>query len=220
LPAVQAAREAARRAQCTNNLRQIALAMLSYENRYGCFPPAYIPDKNGKPMHSWRVLILPYLERTDLYKQYRFNEPWNSPHNRALAAQMPRTYACPDDYSPGGEMTSYAMLVGPHAFSPGPKGRKVSEIRDGTANTLMVAEVADSQVNWMEPKDIDAEQMPPQINGRHSPGNPGISSHHPRGANVAFCDGSVQSLSDSIDPQTLKRLITIDDGGAINRADF
>ncbi|MFZ1936339.1 MAG: DUF1559 domain-containing protein [Thermoguttaceae bacterium] len=59
LPGVQSVREVARRTQCENNLKQIAVAMLSYENRYGCFPPAYIPDKNGKPMHSWRVLILP-----------------------------------------------------------------------------------------------------------------------------------------------------------------
>ena len=193
LPGMQSVREVARRTQCTNNLKQISLAMLSYENKYGRFPPSYIPDKNGKPMHSWRVLILPYLDRKDLYDQYHFDEPWNGPHNRILASQMPRVYSCPDDLVPGSGVTSYMTVVGPHAFSTGPKGRKITEITDGTSNTIMVAEVADSQISWMEPKDIDAEHMPLQINGSHSPGNPGISSHHPRGANVAFCDGSVQN---------------------------
>jgi hypothetical protein len=209
LPAVQAAREAARRATCTNHLMQIGLAMHNYEAEHKCFPPAFIPDKNGKPMHSWRVLLLPYLD-PDLYKKYHFDEPWDGPHNKALASKMPRIYSCPDDASPGSGMTSYAMLVGPHAFSPGPKGRAVSEIVHGTSNTIMVAEVADSQINWMEPKDIDAEHVQPRINGPHSAGNPGISSHHPYGANVALCDGSVRVLSDSVDPQVLKILMTID----------
>ena len=67
LPAIQAAREAARRASCSNNLKQINLALLNYENAHKCFPPAYIPDEDGTPMHSWRVLILPYLEQNALY---------------------------------------------------------------------------------------------------------------------------------------------------------
>ena len=90
LPAVQAAREAARRMTCNNNLKQIALAMHNYQTAYKTSPPAYIPDKNGKPMHSWRVLIPPYLEGEDgVYKDYRFKEPWDSPHNKALAAGCP-----------------------------------------------------------------------------------------------------------------------------------
>ena len=97
LPAVQTAREAARRMQCMNNLRQISLAVLNYEADYKCLPPACIPDKNGKPMHSWRVLILPYLERRDLYEQYKFDEPWNGPNNSKLLASRPRLYICPSD---------------------------------------------------------------------------------------------------------------------------
>ncbi len=222
LPAVQAAREAARRTQCTNNLKQISLALLGYEQAHGCFPPAFIPDKNGKPMHSWRVLILPYLERKGLYDQYRFNEPWDSPHNKALASQMPSVYACPSEGLPSSGMTSYAMLVGPHAFSTGAKGRKISEITDGTSNTIMVAEAVDAHINWMEPRDIDTEQMEFRINGIRNAvgGNAWISSRHSGGANVAFCDRSVQFLSDGIDATILKRLITIDDGEKIDRTDF
>src|SRR4051812_9073955 len=74
-------REASKRTQCKNNLKEIALALHNYHEAYGCFPPAYIADKDGRPMHSWRVLILPYLDEKPLYLKYRFDEPWNGPHN-------------------------------------------------------------------------------------------------------------------------------------------
>jgi prepilin-type processing-associated H-X9-DG protein len=222
LPAVQAAREAARRAQCSNNLKQISLAMLSYQNEHGSFPPAFIPDKNGKPMHSWRVLLLPYMDRQDLYSQYHFDEPWDGPRNRALALQMPSVYGCPDEASFGRGMTSYAVIVGPHAFSPGTRGRKMSEFVDGTSNTIMVVEVANSGINWMQPQDLGAEDAKFHVSQQYGSGvtatRIGISSGHPRGANVALCDGSVQFINDSIDPVILQQLITIDDGGAINRS--
>lgn len=82
------AREAARRAQCSNNLKQIAFSLHSYHDRYGCFPPAYIADEEGKPMHSWRVLILPFIEEQALYDRYAFTEPWDGPSNRRLAGPV------------------------------------------------------------------------------------------------------------------------------------
>ncbi len=212
LPAVQAAREAARRMQCTNNLKQIGLAMMNYEQANGHFPPAYIADKDGKPMHSWRVLLLPYMDQQALYDQYRMNEPWNSPHNKELASRMPSVYRCPSNASDR-PYTSYAMLVGPHAFSDGPTGRRQSDIKDGTAHTIMVAEAAGDGINWMEPRDIDAEKMPLAIEHHTSnapPKEPAISSDHSNVANVVFCDGHVQSLSTNIDPKVLRALITID----------
>jgi prepilin-type processing-associated H-X9-DG protein len=218
IPAVGAGREAARRIQCNNNLKQISLALLSYEAAHGCFPPAYIPDKNGKPMHSWRVLILPYMEEQELYDQYHFDEPWDSPHNSTLASQMPDVYACPSDASAGGSITSYAMLVGPHAFSPGPKGRKLSEIIDGTSNTIMVAETANLGVNWMQPQDLDVSLMRFEVNGGRSKGSTRgteISSHHAGGANVAFCDGTVRFLSNTMDAKRLKAMTTIDGGETV-----
>ena len=72
-----------------NNLKQIAMALQCYHQANGCFPPAYIADKTGKPMHSWRVLILPYLDRDDLYKAYNFTEPWDGPNNKKLATSRP-----------------------------------------------------------------------------------------------------------------------------------
>ena len=113
LPAVQSAREAARRSQCSNNLKQIALAMHNYHDVNGCLPAAYIADKDGKPLHSWRVALLPYLERSDLYERYNFNEPWDSPNNLQVAQQMPEVFRCPScPFTPGGNLANYVVVVG------------------------------------------------------------------------------------------------------------
>jgi prepilin-type processing-associated H-X9-DG protein len=216
LPAVQAAREAARRAMCTNNLKQIALAMHNYQQAYKTFPPAYIPDKNGKPMHSWRVLILPFLEQDAVYKQYRFNEPWNSPHNRALAAQMPRVYNCPSEGPARGSETSYAMIVGPHTISDGPTAHTFRDIKDGLSNTLLVVEATEAHINWMEPRDLNVKDMQFHVGG----GKNEISSAHPMGADVAFCDGHVQFLSATTDPKQVEAMTTIDGGEKIQPPDY
>ena len=216
LPAVQAAREAARRAQCSNQLKQIGLAMHNYYQAHGTFPPAFIPDENGNPKHSWRVLILPYLDAGAVYAQYRFDEPWDSPNNKALATQMPKLFQCPSETVQTPGKTSYAMLVGPHAFSDGPHGRKYTEIRDGTSNTIMIVEASSAGINWLDPRDLNTEDM------GFSPGTVGpaegifgiteISSCHPNTANVLFVDGSVKSISSTIDPKKLEDMITIDGG--------
>jgi prepilin-type processing-associated H-X9-DG protein len=222
IPAVQAAREAARRISCNNNLKQIGLAMHNYATRYNCFPPAYIPDKNGKPMHSWRVLILPFMEEGQfVYSQYRFNEPWNSPHNRALAAQMPRVYACPTEGAFGGSETSYAMIVGPHTISDGPTPRTYAAIKDGLSNTIMVVEATEAHINWLEPRDLDVEKMQFQIGGgsnAYSRKNE-ISSPHSNGANVLFCDGSVHFLSSNTSPKKIEAMTTIDGGERVSPSD-
>jgi prepilin-type processing-associated H-X9-DG protein len=215
LPAVQAAREAARRVACTNNIKRIGLAMQSYYQVNKCFPPAFIPGKDGKPMHSWRVLLLPYLDEDALYRQYRFDEPWNGPHNKLLEMQMPFVYRCASEPGIHDSHTSYAMLVGPHAFSTGPKGRTPAEITDGMSNTLMVAEATNANINWMEPRDIDAENV--QFGGplkyvERSGNTSEISSCHTGGANAVLCDGSVQFLYSGTDPAMLKSMTTVDGG--------
>ena len=95
LPAVNSAREAARRTQCVHHLKQLGLALQAYHDKYGSLPPAYFPDKDGKPKYSWRVLILPMLGEQALYDAYDFDEPWNGPNNRKLASKMPAVFACP-----------------------------------------------------------------------------------------------------------------------------
>jgi len=212
LPAVQAAREASRRSQCCNNLKQLALAMHNYHDTYKCFPPAYIADESGKPMHSWRVLVLPFIEQQALYERYDFDEPWDSPANLALAQTVIPAFRCPSDAVASGPETNYVMIVGPGTLYDGEESTSMRNIKDGTSNTIMFVEVVGSGINWLEPRDLDIEQLSFQIN---APGGQGIQSSHPGGANVAFCDGSVRFLSETIDPQTLQNLITIDDGNPV-----
>lgn len=212
LPAVQAAREAARRAQCSNNLKQIGLAMHQYESQYGCFPPAYLPDKAGKPMHSWRVLLLPYLEAEPLYWQYRFDEPWDGPNNQVLTNLMPTVYRCPSDPSPNAAMTTnYVVITGVGTMFEGAKATSLGDIADGTSNTLLVVEVPGTSVHWMEPKDTTVEGLNQMLqnvfNGR---------SGHPAGFNALFCDGSVRLFSFEIDEEMLKLMIQKSDGQAID----
>ncbi|HEV3025719.1 MAG TPA: DUF1559 domain-containing protein, partial [Pirellulales bacterium] len=206
LPAVQAAREAARRAQCTNNLKQIGVALHVYHDLYGSFPPAYIADADGKPMHSWRVLILPFVEGQHIYDQYNFNEPWNGPNNRRLAAMMPSTYSCPSDPStPGASTTAYLAIAGPGAVFDGDKRCTLNNVTDGTENTLVVGEVVGANVDWMEPRDLELTQMSGTIN---APGGADISSHHPSGAMTLYADGSVHFLPSSTTPTTIRALST------------
>ena len=205
LPAVQSAREAARRAQCSNNLKQIGLAIHNYHDCYGCLPPAYIPDENGEPMHSWRVLILPFLEQGPLHDQYNFDEPWDSPVNAALADLMPETYRCPSDGTAAMSETSYALIVGPGTLFEDAEVTRFGDVLDGLSNTIMVVEVAGAGIHWLEPTDLDLEQLSLRIN---QPVGPGIRSHHPGGVNVLICDGSVRFVSETIDPEVLRALIT------------
>ena len=221
LPAVQSAREAAPRMQCMNNLKQISLALLNYESAYKCFPPPYIAEKNGKPMHSWRVLMLPYLERKDLYEQYDFNEPWDGPNNRKLLAFRPKIFACPSDinaWEGGGTTTSYVAVVGKNALWRTDKPRNLDEVaasKGGVSGTVMLVEVANSGINWTEPRDFDLDapkiiastQPPVKLSIAH------LSSYgffcrntSSIGANVSFADGHQEFLLAGVAPDASDKL--------------
>lgn len=216
LPAVQTAREAARRMQCGNNLKQIALAMHNYHDAYGSFPPAYTVDEAGNKLHSWRTLLLPYMDQAAIYDQIDLDQPWNAPENQFLLDTVIPSYACPSHPTIGSPYTQYMVVVGPSAgpttMFPGSIPSKLSEVTDGTSNTIMVLEVRDQQVHWAQPDDLTLEQMTRAIN--QAPDGPG--SYHPGGAQAAMGDGSVQFLSQSIDPTVLEHLILRDDGSVVS----
>jgi hypothetical protein len=203
LPAVETLREPTRREQCCNNLKQIGLALLNYEQANGCFPPAYIADKTGKPMHSWRVLILPYMECDSLYKAYDFNEPWNGPNNRKLLTERPFGYACPSDPgSSNGAQTNYVAVVGPNAAWPGAKSGDSRSIGlgGGTSQTIMVVETSGSGIAWTEPRDLSLERLGAAravtASSVHRPPEEGFfyAYDHRCGANVTTADGGVHYL--------------------------
>jgi prepilin-type processing-associated H-X9-DG protein len=213
LPAVQSAREAARRAQCTNNLKQMALAAFNYESAYGHFPAAAIAGKDGKPLLSWRVAILPFIEQNSLYQQFHLDEPWDSPHNKELISKMPQQYTCPSSIPEPG-MTHYQVLVGPPdkgkpgtAFQDPTKACRIADITDGTSNTLMVVE-AKAAVPWTKPEDVPFDPGQPLL--------PSLGSNHAGGFNAALCDGSVRFLKLTINEIVLKALATRNGGEVIS----
>src|SRR5262245_45684456 len=199
-------RQPARRAECTNNMRNILLAMLQYHDSQGEFPPAYIADANGKPMHSWRVLILPYLDQKVLYRTYRFDEPWDGPNNRKLHDIALKIYSCPsrDEKQPKTD-TSYVVVVGPQTMWPGERSSKVAEITDGLSNTIMLVESHNSGIHWMEPRDLHVLQMPSVTNPQRGQG---ISSNHKGGANVGFADGSIRYVVNGVPAETIQAALT------------
>ena len=207
LPAVQKVREAAQRTSSINNLKEIALAMANYEATFGAFPAAAICDKKtGKPLLSWRVAILQYIEEEALYKQFKLDEPWDSEHNLKLAKNMPKVYFHPKANKPGDNKTHYRLFFGKGAAFELNKGFSMGAIAnmDGLSNTLMVVEAEDPVV-WTNPNDLafDPTKALPKmlsIDGKFS---------------AAYCDGSVRSFKVPIDPEIFKLLIQKNDGKLI-----
>ncbi len=210
LPAVRSAREAARRAQCTNNLKQIGLALHNYHQSRESLPPAAITDKNGRPLLSWRVAILPYFDSSDLYASFHLDEPWDSPHNLGLLQRMPPIYACPSDKTPKPGMTSYLAVIGPRTiFTPDFKPVRFQDIIDGLGNTLLVTESRRS-VPWTKPEDLPSGMiLPPDgIGSQHG--------YHVGGFNTLFADGSVRFIKNTIAPGVLSSLITRNGGEVVS----
>lgn len=145
-----------RRDQCVNNLKQIKLALEEYANHHGgLMPPPAITDRDGKPLLSWRVAILPYLglEGQSLHLQFHLDEPWDSPYNRAFQSQIPTVYVCSSQARWTHGQTFYQVLIGPGTFFEGTKGVRPDDVPDGPASTIAVVE-GPRPVPWTKPEDI------------------------------------------------------------------
>ena len=225
LPFVHNAREAARRMQCEGQSNCLRFALFNYHDEYGSFPPAYTVDENGKPLHSWRVLILPYLESRELYSQIRLNEPWDSEHNSQFHRPSegedfdlwnPHWYSCPSDPRRKENChTNWVMVVGENTISNGPGGTTLNDITDDKATTILFIETTRS-ICWMAPEDLTFEDLDQGITQPY-PKNPDAkaSSYHSPGIRVRCLDGSPRTLPDSISPETLKAMATINGGEKI-----
>jgi prepilin-type processing-associated H-X9-DG protein len=210
LPARMASSEAARRAQCINSLKQIALAYHNVHAANNAFPAPAITDKDGKPLLSWRVAILPYVEQQELYNKFKLDEPWDSPHNKALIKEMPAVYLCHSRKQPEAGTTTYRVFVGDGAMFQEGQGTPIQSITDGTSNTIMIVESTDA-VPWTKPDDLKFDlNAKPSLNGAGSP--------HPGGFNAAFADGAVRFIRSKVNLDVLKALITRA-GGEVIAAD-
>ena len=200
LPAVQSAREAARRMSASNNLKQIGLAIHNYHSAYRKLPPRAITAVDGTPLLSWRVAILPFVEQQALYEQFHLDEPWDSPHNLPLSKIMPEVYIDPSIpeqgnrtvfQSPYGEGTMLGVIG---------EQRRFRDTLDGLSNTIMVFETSrDESVVWSKPEDVVVStENPFNVTG----------NIHVGGFHALLGDGAVRFLTNSVQPKTLNAMIT------------
>jgi hypothetical protein len=196
------------RARTVHNLMLMGLAMRNFAlANQGRFPATAI-RKDGKPLLSWRVALLPFLDvyrGAWLYQRFRLDEPWDSPHNASLLKEMPAVFApvVPTDTAP--YSTYYQVFVGPGALFDEEEGTRTAEVTDGVAWTLMVVEAAEP-VPWTKPEVLPYDKGEPL---------PKLGGQFEDGFYVAFADGSARFLSRKITRETLRALIMRGDGEVI-----
>lgn len=199
----------------SNNLKQIALGMHNYESANGAFPSDSF-DANGKPLLSWRVHILPYVEHDSLYKLFKLDEPWDSPNNLPLMNQMPKVYGGPNGRGPRTQtfyrgFTSPGAALAPVPKDPRdpvdprqlvrvPKGISLMKMQDGSSQTILVLEAGDA-IDWTKPGDL---QMLP---GQPLPSFGGLFPKLDR-VNVALADASVRSVNKNLAESQWRAAIT------------
>jgi len=207
-PLMRMAMPVPREARNQNNLKQIGLALHNYHDTYRGFPDPAIRDAEGKPLLSWRVAILPFVEQAELYNQFRLDEPWDSEHNLALVEKMPPVYKHPSSEAPAGQ-TVYQAIVGEEIglMLEGQTGFR--NITDGTSNTIAAVEVEDEfAVPWTKPEDVAIDPNDPW---------PALGGHNTEGVNVLFFDGSVRLIPYWLEPDKLWHLLTRGGGEVVER---
>lgn len=224
LPAVQSAREAARRMGCQNNLKNIGLAILNFETVHRGLPTAIV-DANGEPLLSWRVAILPFLEEQALYDEFHLNEPWDSPHNVLLVDRMPAVFSCPSSVADPG-LTTYMGAAGEGMVLHG-ADRKVAvssggevavvplqSVADGISKTAIVIETCrQSAAPWTKPVDIIADPEEAIVFLQ-------AGSEHAGDLHMAlFIDGSVRAIAADVNPSIFEAILT-KNGGEEVPSDF
>lgn len=198
-----ARRRAVDRVRSANHLRQIGLALHVYYDAHGTFPPAASLTKDGKPLLSWRVHILPYIDQEKLYKEFKLDEPWDSEHNKKLLAKMPAVFQTPGARERAG-FTSYLGIVGKDTMFTGePKGVVLKDVTDGTSNTIFVVEADDEHaVEWTKPADLKFSANKPSTGIR--------AAFH-----ALYADGSVRFFAKAPDANVMKALLTRNGGEVV-----
>jgi hypothetical protein len=209
-PLVPKVRSAATRTQSANNMKQLLLAMHSFHDTYTRFPAAANYSATGKPLLSWRVHLLPFLDQNELYKEFHLDEPWDSEHNKKLLMRMPKVFDSTGDAkrAAAGKTTYIAPRGTDTMFPPGKEGLRVRDVTDGTSNTIFLVDADNSlAVPWTKPEDLEVDLSNPAK---------GLSFRFDGVTLVGFVDGSVHFLSQKINKATLKGLFTRNGGEVID----
>lgn len=177
---------------CMSNLQRIATALNAYAAEHGTYPTPVVMDATGKPLYSWRVLILPYLDEANLYANFKLDEAWDSQANSQLIAQCPDVYVSPGS-GPNTAMANYVLITGAGTVFPKTGPLKPAQISDGLDRTLLVVETKNLMKNdWSKPFDIDISKLNSRIG---APGPDAIGGTHADGASAVFADGEPAWLS-------------------------
>lgn len=207
MPSLSPPPEARYRTECRHNLKEIGYALHVYHDDYRVFPPAYTVDTNGKPLHSWRTLLLPYLDRKDLYDRLDLSKPWNAPENASVFENQ-SWLQCPSLKKLPQSQTTYLAIVTDTSCIRLGQSLTFPEVTDGTSNTMCVIEVRQDQaVPWMEPRDLDSAGL--------LAFGPETQETHTDRRHILMMDGSVLSLSRTTPHETIKALATAAGGETI-----
>ncbi len=231
VPTIRASRLAAQTMSCSNNMKQIVLALHNYHDVYKTFPWAITYAKDGTPMHSWRVRVLPYIESSVFYTAYDFDEPWNGPKNGLLGDEVPDTwpntdgtvlrnqdgtlyravdfppvYRCPSSPSSQNHLcTNYVMLIDDRPGRPNGTPHLPGSVSPSfdQKSAVIIIEIADSDIHWMEPRDVLLSELSMKINDRSKRS---LSSYH-GGASIAHADGSVEILNEATTEERVREML-------------
>jgi hypothetical protein len=208
---------------CAIRIKQLGAAAIAYREVYNCFPPSYTVDKNNKPMHSWRALILPYLKLNASEQiKYNYNESWDSPYNQQFHVRMPKVFCC--DFAsliPNKSKPSYAMIIGDNTISdPNNDTESLKNMRSNAI--ILLVEIKNANFNWLEPVDIPLLSLryssqankdePNLIGSNHGFYNERLKSKNLMSKfNIVTCDGTVHNISNETNPiEIIKSMSTID----------
>lgn len=198
VPATRGTRQGAYRSSCRNKIFKIPKALDAYYEDHGSYPPAYTVDANGKPLHSWRTLLLPYLGEEELYKSIDLTKPWDDPVNAIALNTVVEIYQCPSLSFEELHRTTYLTIVSPQSCLRAGTPTTKQEITDGLNKTVVVIEVPENfAVPWMAPQDVDEatfvdtlrEQMP-----EPKPENMLRWSHMGAISHLAYADGHIEEI--------------------------
>ena len=204
--ALSNAKQQAQSTQCVTHLKMLALAMHNFHDTYKSFPPHASYDDQGRPLLSWRVFLLPFVDELELYNQFHLDEPWDSEHNRKLIAKMPDVFSCEHPELAQKGMTTFLVPRGEGTVFSGQEGVALKDIRDGSSDTALIFAVApEHAVTWTKPSDLEVDM--------ENPGKGLIGPDQDR-FYVSLADGSVHTLPSDVDPKKLRAFLLRSDGEA------